>query len=424
MIAPTLNASQKTKKTHFGEIPVDWGVSRLDQVAEVQTGLAKGKKGIKNPVTLPYLRVANVQDGYFDLRQVKTIKVEQSEVERYSLRKNDVLLTEGGDLDKLGRGHLWEGQVEPCLHQNHVFVVRTRPDVLLPLFFAIQTGAPYGRRYFLSCAKQTTNLASINSTQLKHFPVLIPPLREQHKIAAIVSTWDRAIEQAEKLVSTKQQLKLGLMQRLLTGKQRFKDFAGEEWKTYSLSDLLERVFRPITRSGDGPLDLVSIRRRSGGLFFRGSFTSREFKTLDLNRVEGGDFLISKRQVSHGALAMVRQPFSGMHVSNEYVIFQSKAPEKLSMPFFDWLSRSPRMWHKAYLASNGVHFEKLIFDADHFLKEKIAIPPSVAEQQRIVALLEASDAEIRLLKEQLTALRVQKRGLLQKLLTGKVRLGTR
>ena len=188
-----------------------------------------------------------------------------------------------------------------------------------------------------------------------------------------------------------------------------------------MSDLLERVFRPVTLSDEAPLDLISIRRRAGGLFFRGSFTAREFKTLDLNRIEPGDFLVSKRQVTHGALAMVRQPFDGMHVSNEYVIFHCKAPEKLHIPFFDWLSRSPHMWHLAYLASNGVHIEKLIFDAHDFLREKIAIPPSLGEQQQIVDVLEASDTEIRLLKQELTALKDQKRGMMQKLLTGKVRV---
>lgn len=422
MTSPTLYASRMTKKTQLGEIPVDWGVARLDHVAEVQTGLALGKRGIKNPITLPYLRVANVQDGYFDLEEVKTTTVEQSEVDRYSLRKNDVLLTEGGDLDKLGRGHLWNGQIEPCLHQNHIFVVRTSPDVLSPHFFALQTSGPYGRRYFLSCAKQTTNLASINSTQLRHFPALVPPLSEQHRIVEVLSTWDHAIRDLEKLLSAKRQMRVGLMQQVLTGKRRFKGLPESNWKTYRLSELLERVFRPTTLSDDAPLKLISIRRRSRGLFFRGSFTAHEFKTRDLNRIEVGDFIVSKRQVTHGALAMVRQPFAGMHVSNEYVIFRCKEPEKLHMPFLDWLSRDRRMWHMAYLASNGVHIEKLIFDADDFLKEKITIPRSIHEQQRIVELLEGSDAECRLLQSELIALRAQRRGLMQKLLTGKVRVG--
>lgn len=130
----------------------------------------------------------------------------------------------------------------------------------------MQTAGPYGRRYFLTCAKQTTNLASINSTQLRHFPVLIPPLSEQNKITEVLTTWDRAIARTEKLLSAKELLMVGLMQTLLTGKRRFEGFAGDKWQTYRLSDLLERVFRPVTLTPDVPLALVSIRRRARGLF--------------------------------------------------------------------------------------------------------------------------------------------------------------
>src|SRR5690606_4567437 len=96
----------------------------LHEVAEVRTGLAKGKANLKDPVELPYLRVANVQDGHIDLTQVKFILVERSQIERYSLRTGDILMTEGGDFDKLGRGDVWQGQIPVCLHQNHVFAVR------------------------------------------------------------------------------------------------------------------------------------------------------------------------------------------------------------------------------------------------------------------------------------------------------------
>src|SRR5438093_11748076 len=131
--------------------PKGWRVKSLEEVAEVQTGLAKGKTVLRDPVTLPYLRVANVQDGHFDLSEIKRISVSRGEVERYLVRANDVLLTEGGDLDKLGRGFIWRGQIEQCLHQNHVFIVRTQPDVLRPEFLALLTASPYGRRYFPGC---------------------------------------------------------------------------------------------------------------------------------------------------------------------------------------------------------------------------------------------------------------------------------
>ncbi len=159
--------------------PKAWRVRSLEEVAEVQTGLAKGKSDVKDPVILPYLRVANVQDGFLDLSEVKTIRVAREEIDRYRLRANDVLLT------KLGRGFIWHGQIDPCLHQNHVFVVRPKAEALRPEFLTLLTASPYGRRYFLGCAKRTTNLASINSTQLKQFPVLLPPVEEQDALASL-----------------------------------------------------------------------------------------------------------------------------------------------------------------------------------------------------------------------------------------------
>nr|WP_236783789.1 restriction endonuclease subunit S [Azospirillum humicireducens] len=97
------------KQTEFGAIPEPWKVVPLRTVAHIQTGVAKGKKDIHDPVELPYLRVANVQDGHIDLIELKTITVSASQVERYSLRPGDVLMTEGGDFDKLGRGDGWKG---------------------------------------------------------------------------------------------------------------------------------------------------------------------------------------------------------------------------------------------------------------------------------------------------------------------------
>jgi type I restriction enzyme S subunit len=200
----------------------DWPTVSLHEVAEVRTGVAKGKKGINAPIELPYLRVANVQDGHIDLREVKTIQVETTQVERYSLQAGDVLMTEGGDFDKLGRGDVWKAQIAPCLHQNHVFAVRPDADKLNSHYLAALAASDYGKQYFISCAKRTTNLASINSSQLKAFPVLLPSLDEQARIAEIVDAANARIAVLKTKQSHYQTLKNGLMQKLLTGEWRVK----------------------------------------------------------------------------------------------------------------------------------------------------------------------------------------------------------
>jgi type I restriction enzyme S subunit len=156
----------------------------LSEVAFLQTGIAKGKMYSESTPTieLPYLRVANVQDGYIDLTEMKTLIVPKTEQDRYKVRDGDVVICEGGDFDQVGRGAIWRGQIPDCLHQNHVFCLRANRSRLLPEFLALELGSPYGKKYFLGCAKKTSNLASINSTQVKAFPFQLPELAEQCRV--------------------------------------------------------------------------------------------------------------------------------------------------------------------------------------------------------------------------------------------------
>lgn len=207
------------KQTAIGVLPEDWGVVRLQDLAVVQTGLAKGKQ-VTQGVELPYLRVANVQDGYVALSEVKHIVVEHEAVSRYSLKAGDVLFTEGGDADKLGRGCVWRAQIEPCLHQNHVFAVRTDRQRLLPEFLAYFAASPGGKAYFLECAKQTTNLASINSTQLKSLPVPLASIKEQAEIVEILQFVDSRLEFERCFCRHLARVKESVMFALLTGEVR------------------------------------------------------------------------------------------------------------------------------------------------------------------------------------------------------------
>lgn len=191
-------------------------VRRLDELAEIRTGLALGKKcGGADLVSRPYLRVANVLDGALDLTEMKTVEVRTDELERYELREGDVLMTEGGDFDKLGRGTVWRGQVEGCLHQNHVFAVRSNESLLLPAYLAAIARSPYGKRYFLSCAKKTSNLASINKRQLSSFPVLWAPLDVQLQVADQVAAYDLTERQLNERLASKKKLTATLVNGML-----------------------------------------------------------------------------------------------------------------------------------------------------------------------------------------------------------------
>jgi type I restriction enzyme, S subunit len=205
--------------------PPHWQVKRVDEVAEVGSGVTLGKdvSGFKY-VELPYLRVANVQDGHLDLRTIKTVKVRLDEADRYRLESGDVLMTEGGDLDKLGRGTLWEGQIPDCLHQNHIFRVRANRSELDPRFFALIVESDIAKSYFMRVAKRTTNLASTNKTQVRAFRFPVPPLSEQQQIADIASAAKARLQGLIDKESALVQLKRSLMHDLLTGKVRVSNF--------------------------------------------------------------------------------------------------------------------------------------------------------------------------------------------------------
>lgn len=118
------------------------------------------------------------------LDDLKTIAATRREIEKWTLKDGDLLLTEGGDLDKLGRGACWRGQVSLCIHQNHIYRVRLPEDRYDPDFVSFQIGSPYGKAYFLAHAKKTTGIASINQRVLGAFPLIFKPIEEQRRIAA------------------------------------------------------------------------------------------------------------------------------------------------------------------------------------------------------------------------------------------------
>lgn len=389
-------------------LPKDWRRIRLESIAEVRTGLAKGKTSLKNPVELPYLRVANVQDGHLNLEEIKAIWVERDQIDRYRLRRGDVLMTEGGDFDKLGRGDVWREQIPLCLHQNHVFVVRPNQERLAPDFLAALAASEYGRNYFLSCAKRSTNLASINATQLNAFPVLLPSLEEQHGIASVLAVWGAAIATTERLLANSQAQKYNLMRALLAPQRK-----DASWRTYRLGSL----FSERAESHREELPLLSITRE-GGVIPRNDVgrkdTSNEDKSKYL-RICPGDIGYNTMRMWQGVSAL--STLEGI-VSPAYTIVTPN--EKIDGRYAAYLFKLPSMIFTFYRHSQGLVSDTWSLKFNHFKKISVSIP-SREEQDRIVRILSAADEVITVLSAQIERLRAEKSALMQQLLTGKRRV---
>ncbi|MGO2520823.1 MAG: restriction endonuclease subunit S [Microbacterium sp.] len=195
--------------------------TQLRRVADIQTGITLAGEGDPSHPRWPYLRVANVQMGNVDLSHVKEIHLSTIEAAGSMLRAGDVLVTEGGDIDKLGRGTVWGGSISPMIHQNHVFAVRAKPDHLIPAYLAWWLDSLVAREYFYLTAKKTTNLASTNKTVVGRLPMCVPGVDEQsatvERIRERVSRIDALIAKAEEHIALAKKRRSALITAAVTG---------------------------------------------------------------------------------------------------------------------------------------------------------------------------------------------------------------
>ena len=188
--------------SNLPKLPEGWVWASLDMLGEIASGVAKGtKRNPEIPVReVPYLRVANVQRGFLDLSEIKTILATEPDIAELTLQSGDILFNEGGDRDKLGRGWIWRGEVSNCIHQNHVFRMRPFLSEIVPELIS-HHGNTFGKTWFQNAGKQTTNLASINMTMLRIFPVPLAPANEQQEILSLLQLQLENLDRQEKSVA-------------------------------------------------------------------------------------------------------------------------------------------------------------------------------------------------------------------------------
>lgn len=200
----------------FGDVllnSMQWPEKTLENMADIVSGITKGRKTAEADLQeVPYMAVSNVKDGYIDWTTVKTILATRQEIEQYRLMPDDILMTEGGDPDKVGRGAIIKVPLKNSIHQNHIFRVRLDEQEILPSFFAEYLRHQKAKRYFLGCAKQTTGIASINMRQLRALPTLVPPLSLQKQFAAFVERVDRQKQTVQQSLEKLELMKKALMQ--------------------------------------------------------------------------------------------------------------------------------------------------------------------------------------------------------------------
>jgi type I restriction enzyme, S subunit len=428
------------KLTEVGVIPEDWDVKPLCNIAEIRSGIAKNSKvSVIDPIFVHYLRVANVQDGFLDLKDMSKIGVSRNDLKRYAVLPGDVLMNEGGDLDKLGRGSIWRGEFNPCIHQNHVFIVRSRSS-LLPEYLNTWTSGISARRYFLVAGKQTTNLATINKTALGHLPVALPPLPEQRSLATVLSDTDALLGALDRLIAKKRDLKQATMQQLLTGKTRLPGFCeGKGYKQTEVGIIPEDwIVKPLGELGKFKNGINKGKDDFGhGFPFinlmdvfgipKVSTSTTEFGLVnttaaerDLYELRGGDVLFVRSSVKPegvGLTTLIPQDLPSTVFSGFLIRFRECGLLELGF-------KEHCFWDEGFrarLISNSTVSANTNINQDALKRLQIAFPPTLPEQRSIATILSDMDSEITALEQRRDKTRALKQAMMQELLTGRIRL---
>lgn len=389
-----------------------WQGTKLGELGQVVSGLTYSPDDVCDEQGVLVLRSSNVQAGQIVFDDNVFVNVKEGDFN--PVKKGDILIcVRNGSKSLIGKCAVIPAAAEGLAFGAFMAVFRSKHNDYLHHLFSTDL---FKREIHRNLG---ATINSINGSDLKKFTLPLPPLAEQKAIAHVLGLVDKAIELNNKVIAQKELRKKWLMQNLLTGKKRLKGFTGE-WREIRIADLLKKVFRYAEWNDEHVYKLVSIGRRYRGLFERGEFYGHQIEVKKIKSVQQNDFLISKRQVSHGAWGIVRKHFHDWKVSDEYDCLTLLNAEKLNMEFWDWYCKQPLMTHYAYLASNGVHIEKLIFDYNSFKKRSVLLP-TLEEQKAVAAFLQCAEKEIELLNAKTETLREQKKGMMQQLLTGKTRL---
>jgi type I restriction enzyme S subunit len=381
---------------------------------------------------------------------VKTMDLTNSEISFTSERITDAALEESscrlfppgtvlvamyGGFKQIGRTGLLreESAVNQAISAIELDLRQAHPEFVLHWL----NGNIGAWRNFAASSRKDPNITRENVCD---FQITLPRVGEQRRIADILSTWDQAIAATERLLAnrrTQWHALIGITLHLPSANPAdtaSADNAGFPpsvqpgipnlppapvgWRRIHLRDHLKEVRRPVRLEDDKLYTLVTVKRSRGGVALREILPGKDVKTPTQFHVRTGDFLISKRQIVHGACGIVPAELDGAVVSNEYAVLHSDG--EIDLQFLRYLSESRYFQQTCFHSSIGVHVEKMIFRTERWLAWPFNIPP-LAQQQRIVEILDTASLEVKAISAQLAVLKQEKAALMAQLLTGKRRV---
>ncbi len=404
------------KPSPLGKIPKSWNIMRIGELGTVVTGGTPPTKDDDNYGSqYMFVTPADMLTSKYISSTSKMLSAKGMAFNR-SIPANAIMVVCIASLGKIAMSS------EECTTNQQINSIICKNTYHPDFFFYYLQSNPN----LLTSIAGKTAVPIVNKTLFSDIEIPVPPLPEQRKIAAVLSSADRSIAATEKLIAKLADLKKALMQQLLTkgiGHTEFKPSPlgpiPKSWEVVKIKAVLELAENRKIELDDNLLyHLVTVKRRHGGVTEREILLGKNILVKNQYLLQKGDFLISKRQIVHGACEIVPKELDGSVVSNEYNIFLARP--KLYLDYFRWLSQTRMMLDYFFNNSVGVHIEKMLFKTDSWLEECIPLP-SLEEQQKIAGTISATHIKMKNAERKLEKLKDLKQGLMNDLLTGKVRV---
>lgn len=408
------------KKNEVYKVPNGWSVKKLVDISEFITKGATpttyGFEWVEKGVL--FLKSDCVSDNGFLLGNTMQITKEAHEfMNRSKVVKGDIIMSITGNIGRVG---IIPDSIDEANINQHIARIRVIDKIAVNKYIYYQLSRVETKRNY---EKIKTGLAypQISLEQVRNTQIILPKLKEQEKIVEILSTWDLAIEKQEQLIGKKKEFKKGLMQRLLTGEIRFKEFK-DEWETVNLGNVFERV---IQKNNTRCSNVLTISAQNGLVnqeeYFNKSVSSKDLSGYYL--LNKGDFAYNKSYSNGyplGAIKRLNNYEEGI-VSPLYICFRAKG--KVNTCFYEQYFESGALNREIVkIAQEGARNHGLLnISVNEFFKDIKIVKPSIEEQEKVAEVLILADKEIELLQKELEALKLQKKGLMQRLLTGEVRV---
>jgi type I restriction enzyme S subunit len=384
-------------------LPAGWHFSQVGATGEVMSGRQRSPHLTSGTMT-PYLRVANVLDGRIDFGDVNAMPFTSSEVEKYRLVPGDILLNEGQSINLVGRAAMFGDKEKTHCFQNTLIRYRAGdrvdPDYALQLFRFSQA-----QGIFSQIAVRTNSIAHLGVSRFSELELRFPPLAEQRKIAEILRTWDDAIDKTMELRRLAHALRTDLAERMLVPSHGVRR---------KLSELTSPIKTRNSAAVLGRESVMGVSNRTGLVPMREQTIAADISRYQV--LPPRAFAYNPMRINVGSIAM-SQSESDVLVSPDYVLFKCDERE-LRPEYLDHVLRTRWWLHHVNAGASGSVRTRTYYD--DLAAISIAAPP-VAEQDNVSRAFDGLGRESELLQRKAELLRTQKRGLMQKLLTGQVRV---